>query len=100
MPINLERARSIMTEKGLDAILASSPENFFYASDLYIPFVDRFRGFLSGFGSFVLIPREGDMILSTTALDQDLAKITSPIKDQRYTRTWAYFRRDKGKEIE
>ncbi len=100
MPINLERAKSIMTEKGLDAILASSPENFFYASDLYIPFVDRFRGFLSGFGSFVLIPREGNMILSTTALDQDLAKITSPIKDQRYTRTWAYFRRDKGKEVE
>jgi len=100
MPINLGRAKKILTEKGLDAIIASSPENFFYASDLYIPFVDRFRGFLSGFGSFVVISKDGEMTLSTTALDQDLAKITSPITDQRYTRTWAYFRRDDGKNIE
>jgi len=100
MPINLERAQKIMTEHGLDAILASSPENFFYASDLYIPFVDRFRGFLSGLGAFALIPREGDIIVSTTALDADLAKLTSPIKDVRFTRTWAYFQRDGAHEID
>ncbi|MGY5881832.1 MAG: Xaa-Pro peptidase family protein [Candidatus Thorarchaeota archaeon] len=100
MPINLERAQTIMTELGLDAILASSPENFFYASDLYIPFIDRFRGFLSGLGAFALIPREGDVIVSTTALDAELAKLTSPIKDIRFTRTWAYFQRDGAHEIE
>ncbi len=89
-----------MNKKGLDAILASSPENFFYASDLYIPFIDRFRGFLSGLGAFALIPREGDVVVSTTALDADLAKLTSPIKDVRFTRTWAYFQRDGAHEIE
>ncbi len=100
MPINLQRAQKIMNERGLDAVLASSPENFFYASDLYIPFIDRFRGFLSGLGAFALIPREGDLVVSTTALDADLAKITSPIKDIRFTRTWAYFQRDGAHEIE
>ena len=100
MPLNLERAQNKINELGLDAILASSPENFFYASDLYIPFIDRFRGFLSGLGAFALIPREGDVIVSTTALDADLAKLTSPIKDVRFTRTWAYFQRDGAHEID
>jgi len=100
MPINLERAQKLMNERGLDAILATSPENFFYASDLYIPFIDRFRGFLNGLGAFALIPREGDVIVSTTALDADLAKLTSPIKDVRFTRTWAYFQRDGAHEID
>jgi Xaa-Pro dipeptidase len=100
MPMNIERAKTIMNEKGLDAILASSPENFFYASDLYIPFVDRFRGFLSGFAQFALITSEGSIVVSTTALDADLAKMTSPIKDIRFTRTWAYFQRDAEQQIE
>lgn len=100
MPINLKRAQQIMTEIGIDAILASSPENFFYASDLYIPFIDRFRGFLSGLGSFALIPKDGDVVVSTTALDAELAKITSPVKDIRFTRTWAYFQRDDEHHID
>jgi Xaa-Pro dipeptidase len=100
LPINIKRAEQIIDEKGLDAILASSPENFFYASDLYIPFVDRFRGFLSGFGSFALVTKEGEVIVSTTALDAELAKLTSSVKDIRFTRTWAYFQRDSGYEIE
>ncbi len=100
MPMNFERAKEIMEERGLDALLASSPENFFYASDLYIPFVDRFRGFSSGFGSFALVPLDGEPTLSTTVLDADLAKKVSTIEDQRYTRTWAYFRRDKHDDID
>ncbi len=100
MPINIERAKTIMNEMGLDAILASSPENFFYVSDLYIPFVDRFRGFLSGFAQFALVTSEGRIVASTTEMDADLAKMTSPIKDIRFTRTWAYFQRDAEQQIE
>ncbi len=96
----MKRAKKIMKERKLDALLASSPENFFYAGDLYIPFIDRFRGFSSGFGQFVLIPLDGDPVLCVTALDADLAKVVSPIKDQRFTKTWAYFKRENEDEID
>lgn len=94
MPINMNRAKVIMKEKGLQALLASSPENFFYATDLYIPFVDRFRGFTSGFGQFALIPSEGKPTMCVTELDADLSKILARVEDQRFTKTWAYFNRE------
>jgi len=93
MLVNYERARNLMQERGMQALIASSPENFFYCSDLYMPFVDRFRGLSGGFGMFVLIPLDGEPVLCVSALDADLARKTSWIQDQRYSRTWAYIRR-------
>jgi Xaa-Pro dipeptidase len=40
------------------------------------------------------------VIVSTSALDAELAKLTSSVKDIRFTRTWAYFQRDSGHEID
>lgn len=95
----MDRAKELMQKNELDAILASSPENFFYATDLYIPFVDRFRGFTSGFGQFALIPFEGNPTMCVTELDADLAKETGRIEDQRFTKTWAYFNREEAGKI-
>ncbi len=100
MPINMKRAKQIMEERDLDAVLASSPENFFYVTDLYIPFVDRFRGFTSGFGQFALVPREGEPTMCITELDADLSKIISRVDDQRFSKTWAYFKREREHKID
>ncbi|MFW9779461.1 MAG: M24 family metallopeptidase [Candidatus Heimdallarchaeota archaeon] len=99
MPINMDRAKELMQKNELDALLASSPENFFYSTDLYIPFVDRFRGFTSGFGQFALIPVEGNPTMCVTELDADLAKEIGRIQDQRFTKTWAYFNREDAGKI-
>ncbi len=100
MPINTKRAKEIMKEKGIQALLASSPENFFYATDMYIPFIDRFRGLSSGFGQFAFIPLEGEPAMCVTELDADLTKIIARVKDQRFSKTWAYFKRDKSERID
>jgi Xaa-Pro aminopeptidase len=94
------RAKKVMKELGLEAIVASSPENFFYSTDLYIPFVDRFRGFSSGFGQFALIPLEGKPTMCVTELDADLAKMISKVEDQRFAKTWAYFNREDSESID
>ena len=57
MLINLDRAKKMMGENGIDFLIASSPENVFYSSDIY-----NKSHWLSYYSAdmFVIIPHHGE----------------------------------------
>jgi Xaa-Pro dipeptidase len=59
MLLNLERARAIMAEQGLDALVAASPENITYASGFANWTLYTFKDI----EMYVVIPRDGDLSL-------------------------------------
>ncbi len=59
MLLHLERARAVMAEQGLDALVAASPENITYASGFANWTLYTFKDI----EMYVVIPREGDLSL-------------------------------------
>ncbi len=59
MLLNIERAYNAMDENGLDALVATSPENVIYASG----FANWTLGAFNDLLMFVVIPRQGDLRL-------------------------------------
>ncbi len=75
----MKRERAFMQEKGLDALIAMSPENVAYSSGCVIPsqFFARRRHAIS------IIPREGSPVLIVADMEEGHAKNYSLIKDVR-----------------
>ncbi|HET8629237.1 MAG TPA: Xaa-Pro peptidase family protein [Thermomicrobiales bacterium] len=59
MLLNLARSRALMAERGLDALVAASPEDVIYASDFTSWTVDTFRDV----AVYAVVPRAGDPAL-------------------------------------
>jgi Xaa-Pro dipeptidase len=57
--LNIERARILMAEQGLDALVATSTENVIYASDYTSWTLDTFKDL----EIYAVIPRDGDIAL-------------------------------------
>jgi Xaa-Pro aminopeptidase len=69
MPLNRVRSREVMAGKGLDAIIATSPENVYYASD-YWSLAQRSS---SRVQAYAVIPADGNPFVVAPAWEADLA---------------------------
>jgi Xaa-Pro aminopeptidase len=82
MLCNLDRAFKIMDQYGLDMIVASSPKNFMYLSDIQSASQHYRSAWVYG---FVLLPRDGEPTLVMPLADAFvLAESCSWIKDLRF----------------
>jgi Xaa-Pro aminopeptidase len=82
MLCNLDRAFEIMDQDGLDMIVASSPKNFMYLSDIQSA-SQHYRG--AWVYGFVLLPRDGEPTLIMPLADAFvLAENCTWIKDLRF----------------
>lgn len=68
MPLNRERAYQTMQRRGVDAIIASSPENVYYCSD-YWSLGQQLR---CGAQAYALLPADGDPVIVAPLNEADL----------------------------
>jgi len=68
MPLNRERAYRIMGDRGIDALIASSPENVYYISD-YWSLGQQLR---CGTQTYALLPADGDPVVVAPIDEADL----------------------------
>lgn len=68
MPLNRERAYKLMRDRGVDAVVASSPENVYYISD-YLSLGQRLR---CGTQAYTILPLEGDPAIVAPINEVDL----------------------------
>jgi Xaa-Pro aminopeptidase len=72
------RARALMAEQGIDALVATAPNNITYISGYRTNLFDsNFRPY------FAIIPRDGDAVLLLPSLEKGVGQETSWIEDQR-----------------
>ena len=73
MLFNKERAEKIMDEKEIDVLIATTPENVYYASELWS--ISHWQGLLSGSHVFAVLSRDSDFepLIVMPAVDGDLA---------------------------
>ena len=74
--IDVKRARSMMEEAGLDALVATSPENVYYSSGSNIVTM-----FLLGRLGFVVLPLDGEPVFGVSSIEVSKAEKTSWIRD-------------------
>lgn len=80
MPLNLERAKDIMSKYDLDGLVATTPENNYYVSDYW----SLSQWTLRGVHVFTIFPRDGEPAIVLPQSDLDLyAENPSWIKDLR-----------------
>lgn len=77
--MDFERMRQVMTQHGLDALVASSPANVVYTAGVNIITQRVFRDRLA----LVVCPLEGDPILIVCNIEESLARSDSRIADIR-----------------
>lgn len=76
---NLERLHALPKQRGLDAVIAMSPENFAYVSGVFILTV----GLIRPRQAFAIVPAEGDPTLVICSIETSLAKEEGWIEDIR-----------------
>lgn len=67
MPLNDERARTLMAERGVDILVATSPQNIYYITDYWSLGLEH--GVLE---AFALLPQEGDPLLVAPVEEIDI----------------------------
>jgi len=102
--INLKKAKMIMDNEGLDAIIVSSPENLYYTSGLPTYPGARNRGFFTGARfnlgyAFVVIIKNSDPVLICNYAISGIARKLSRIKDIRYSSTGTYIEKTEQEDI-
>lgn len=100
--LDLNRIREVMDKAGLDALLAASPENVFYLSDLPTLYTSPNRLLYvvrNDSPTLCLFPKDEEAKLILTAAAVELAKTHSWIKDIRPYRTGVYIVRPKDQEV-
>jgi Xaa-Pro dipeptidase len=70
------KLRALAKEQGLDAVIAMSPENFAYASNVHVITVNLLRPRQA----FAIIPQKGPSELVLCSIELTLAQAESPIK--------------------
>lgn len=75
--MNVEKAREIMEEREIEALVASSAENVFYVSE-FVPFHLRYPPYLKGPLVFAILPRDQEPYLVTPHIDIAVLKKTHP----------------------
>ena len=101
--IDLERLHGLMERDNLDVLIASSPENVFYISDLPTTFTSSNRLFYSIASTtptFCVIPKGEEPKLIITNSAAETARKHSLIKDQRTYATGVYIVREKKAAIQ
>jgi Xaa-Pro dipeptidase len=76
---NLERLNALPKQRGLDAVVAMSPENFAYVSGVFILTV----GLIRPRQAYAIVPAEGDPTLVICSIETSLAKEEGWIEDIR-----------------
>jgi Xaa-Pro aminopeptidase len=73
MLFNKERAEEIMDEKGIDVLIATTPENVYYSSELWS--ISHWQRLLSGSHVFVILSKETgfEPLVIMPAVDVDMA---------------------------
>ncbi|MEE8448934.1 MAG: Xaa-Pro peptidase family protein [Thermodesulfobacteriota bacterium] len=99
--MDLNRARALMAQAGIDLLVASCPENIFYASGFpVIPSVGN-RGVFNqariSQSVFALLPQQGDPALVCSAGVAGVVRQYSRFKDIRFCSTNIYIERPKGR---
>ncbi len=100
--LDLGRIKDVMDREGLDALLAASPENVFYLSDLPTLYTSPNRLLYvvrNDSPSLCLFLKDGDAKLILTAAAVELAKLHSWVEDIRPYRTGVYIVRPKEQEV-
>jgi len=87
--IDLNRAKKIMEENEIDALVASSAENIFYVSE-FIPFHLRYPPYGKGPLAFSILPLDGDPCLITPHIDICVLKKTHPSWIKRHIFHFGY----------
>ncbi|HEV2124791.1 MAG TPA: Xaa-Pro peptidase family protein [Chloroflexota bacterium] len=95
MLLNLERARAIMAEQGLDALVAASPENVTYASGFANWTIYAFRDL----EMYVVIPREGELSLVAAIDASDYLAQCSPFTARTYLYGTFHVQRRQGVQL-
>ncbi len=76
MPFDKEKTRKLMSENGLDALVATSPENVYYSTDSNIITMTLIRRL-----AFFVFPIDGDPVFGVNRIEESKARNTSWIKD-------------------
>ncbi|MBU7033049.1 MAG: aminopeptidase P family protein [Theionarchaea archaeon] len=73
MLFNIERAQRIMDEQGIDVLIATTPQNVYYTSELWS--ISHWQGLLSESHVFVVLSRDSDFepLVIMPVVDVDLA---------------------------
>lgn len=87
--IDVERARKLMARRGFDAIIACSPENFYYVSGFQDPYIYVIRSNMA----FAVLPRDGEPVLIVNHAERELARKSSWIKEHVYYESEMYTER-------
>lgn len=97
MLLNIDRARKIMEENEIDALIASSAENFHYASDFPCPYIHVIRTNLS----FVVVPRDSkkEAVIVINAAEKQQAEHYTWIKNFKYFASEMYVDHKSGIEV-
>ncbi len=97
MLLNIDRARKIMDENDLDALIASSAENYHYASDFPSPYIHVVRTNLS----FVVVPRDPkkEAVLIVNAAEKQQAELYTWISNFRFFASEMYVDHETGLNI-
>jgi len=91
-----------MRKKGVDILLASSPENVFYTSGFPVSLsaTNRILWILRGvYPAFTVIPRIGEPTLIVRSASAEIARDFSWIKDQRYYTVPIYIERTPDRKV-
>jgi Xaa-Pro aminopeptidase len=80
MLLDYDRAMRLMSEAGLDGLIAASPENFHYVSD----FPDPYTHVLRDNFAFTVLPSDGEAILVVNHVENTLAERYSWIERHIY----------------
>jgi Xaa-Pro aminopeptidase len=75
---NVSKAKKLLSEANLDAIVATAPENVFYSTGSNIITMSLIRRL-----AFFILPRDGDAVFGVNRIEMSKAKNTSWIKDIR-----------------
>jgi Xaa-Pro aminopeptidase len=70
--LNAERARAVMARYGIDGLIAATPINIYYLTNV-TPLSVRFRSELGGFATFPRDPQQPRHLVCTTAETWDIA---------------------------
>jgi|FaiFalFF_MnMetaG_3_1042247.scaffolds.fasta_scaffold01157_4 Xaa-Pro aminopeptidase len=90
---DIGRIKNLMTEAGLDLLIAISPENVFYLSDSPVHYTNRNALLYSVRNSspvFCLLPLDGEPKIVLTASALEVVEKFSWIKDKRIYKTGTY----------
>lgn len=103
--MDIERAKKIIEEHEIDALIASSPENIFYTSGFPTYQSARNRGIFracvrsGGEYAFTVVPREGEPTFICVSGASGLVDKYVKIKDVRYYATGMYVERPPNAQV-